>query len=66
MKKYIKLAGFFTGLCLVFSMLSFTSPAMAYTRSESTTSTHTPLTVETAKEISDGTIRLETPGAIDM
>ncbi|MCT7869260.1 MAG: hypothetical protein N4Q04_05365 [Lactobacillus iners] len=66
MKKYIRLAGFFTCLCLVFSMLSFTSPAMAYTRSGSSDSTHTPLTVETAKEISDGTIGLEIPGALDM
>lgn len=66
MKKSFKLVGLSASLCLMLSMLSITTPAMAYTQDEQLTEKHTPLTQETAKQISNGDIKLELPGALDM
>ncbi|PKZ59187.1 DUF2974 domain-containing protein [Gardnerella vaginalis] len=66
MKKSFKLIGLSASLCLMLSMLSITTPAMAYTQNEHLTEAHTPLTEKTAKAISNGDIKLELPGALDM
>ena len=66
MKKSFKLIGLSASLCLMLSMLSITTPAMAYTQNEQLTERHTPLTEKTAKQISNGDIKLELPGALDM
>lgn len=55
--------GFLTSLCMLLSLSAFATPAMATTADNYA---KTPLTAETAKQIADGTIGLDLPGALDM
>ena len=55
--------GFLTSLCMLLSLSAFATPAMATTADNYA---KTPLTAETAKQIANGTIGLDLPGALDM
>lgn len=66
MKRSTIAAGCLTSLCMALSLFTFSTPAIAATNTNNSSVAHTPLTVETAQRIADGTIGLEQKGALDM